>query len=277
MPARSAAATAMTAATLDVLSEGRFLLGIGSSGPQVSEGWHGGALRQAARPDAGLRRRAADALARERLEYHGETLDLPLPGGPGKALKLTIAPVQERSRSTCGDRAAQHAARREIADGVMPTLFSPEHVSVCATSCRPGSTGRGTARPWRTSTSPRRSRSWSRTTSRGADVMRPFVALYVGGMGSREKNFYNQLVQRYGFEAPRGGPGPVPGGPPGRGHGRRCPTRSSTGSRSAGRRRSSRAPGRLPRAGVGTLGVTPMAFSKEERLEQLRLVAELAA
>jgi F420-dependent oxidoreductase-like protein len=131
MPARSAAATAMTAATLDVLSGGRFLLGIGSSGPQVSEGWHGVRFaKQLARTRdyvAVLRK----ALARERLEYHGETLDLPLPDGPGKALKLTITPVQERIPiyiAAIGPRNTQLAG--EIADGVMPTLFSPEHVSV---------------------------------------------------------------------------------------------------------------------------------------------------
>ena len=95
IPARSAAMTAMTAATLDHLSEGRFVLGLGTSGPQVSEGWHGVRFaRQLART-----REYVDvvrmALRRERVEYHGSTLELPLPDGPGKALKLTIGPVQE--------------------------------------------------------------------------------------------------------------------------------------------------------------------------------------
>ena len=94
MPARSAAMTAMTAATLDQLSEGRMLLGIGSSGPQVAEGWHGqrfGRQLQRTREYVDVVRMA---LRRERVEYHGETLELPLPDGPGKALKLTIEPVQ---------------------------------------------------------------------------------------------------------------------------------------------------------------------------------------
>ena len=90
MPGRSAAMTAMTAATLDQISNGRMILGIGSSGPQVSEGWHGVRFgKQLARTRdyvAVLRM----TLARERLEYSGETLELPLPDGPGKALKLTI-------------------------------------------------------------------------------------------------------------------------------------------------------------------------------------------
>src|SRR5918996_5760554 len=96
MPGRSPAMNAMTAATLDQLSEGRMTIGIGSSGPQVAEGWHGqrfGKQIQRPREYVAVVRKA---LARERLEFHGETIELPLPDGPGKALKLTIAPVQER-------------------------------------------------------------------------------------------------------------------------------------------------------------------------------------
>ena len=96
MPGRSAAMTAMTAATIDQLSGGRMILGIGSSGPQVAEGWHGQRFAKQLQRTREYVAVLRMALARERVEFHGETLQLPLPDGPGKALKLTISPVQER-------------------------------------------------------------------------------------------------------------------------------------------------------------------------------------
>jgi len=96
MPGRSPAMTAMTAATLDQLSDGRMILGIGSSGPQVAEGWHGQRFARQLQRTREYIDVVRLALSRERLVYDGETLTLPLPDGPGKPLKLTIAPVQER-------------------------------------------------------------------------------------------------------------------------------------------------------------------------------------
>src|SRR5919199_4967090 len=130
MPGRTPAMTAMTAATLDQLSGGRMILGLGSSGPQVAEGWHG---QPFARQLTRTREYVAVvrmALARERVSFDGETLRLPLPDGPGKALKLTIAPVQERIPvylAAIGPRNTTLAA--EIADGWLPILFSPENVA----------------------------------------------------------------------------------------------------------------------------------------------------
>src|ERR687889_233353 len=129
MPARSPAMTAMTAATIDHLSNGRMLLGIGSSGPQVAEGWHGerfGKQIQRTREYVEIVRKA---LSRERLTYEGETLTLPLPDGPGKPLKLTITPVQEQIPiyiASIGPRNTELTG--EIADGWLPIFFSPEHV-----------------------------------------------------------------------------------------------------------------------------------------------------
>src|SRR3982750_4758019 len=96
MPGRSAAMTAMTAATIDQLSDGRMLLGIGSSGPQVAEGWHGQRFARQIQRTREYIEVMRLALSRQRVVYSGETLQLPLPDGPGKPLKLTIAPVQEQ-------------------------------------------------------------------------------------------------------------------------------------------------------------------------------------
>ena len=100
IPARSPAMTAMTAATLDQLSDGRVIVGLGSSGPQVAEGWHGQRFPKQLRRTREYVEILRKALARERLEYDGEIYTLPLPDGPGKALKLTIAPCRSGSRST---------------------------------------------------------------------------------------------------------------------------------------------------------------------------------
>src|SRR4051812_47868815 len=129
MPGRSPAMTAMTAATLDNLSNGRMILGLGSSGPQGAEGWHGQPFAKQLARTREYVEILRKALARERLEYHGDIYELPLPDGPGKALKLMIAPVQERIPiyiAAIGPKNTQLTG--EIADGWMPTFFSPEHV-----------------------------------------------------------------------------------------------------------------------------------------------------
>src|SRR6476619_6122004 len=200
MPARSAAMTAMTAAPLDQLSGGRMILGIGSSGPQVAEGWHG---QRFARQIQRTREYVAVvrmALARERVEFHGETLELPLPDGPGKALKLTISPVQERIPIYLAAIGPKNVALTgEIADGWLPIFLSPEHVE----EFRP-LLDEGADRAGRTlddfDIAPTVNVLISDDVEAARDAMRPILALYVGGMGSREKNFYNQLVRRYGFE-----------------------------------------------------------------------------
>src|SRR4051794_33094994 len=202
MPARSAAMTAMTAATLDQLSDGRMLLGIGSSGPQVSEGWHGvrfGKQLQRTREYVAVVRMA---LARERVDFQGDTLELPLPEGPGKPLKLTIAPVQERIPiylAAIGPKNTTLTA--EIADGWIPTLFSPAHVGEFRPLLEEGFARAGNGKGFGDfEIVPTVTAMVSEDRDSARDAMRPFVALYVGGMGSRKQNFYNALVERYGFE-----------------------------------------------------------------------------
>jgi F420-dependent oxidoreductase-like protein len=278
MPGRSAAMTAMTAATIDQLSGGRMLLGIGSSGPQVAEGWHGQRFARQIQRTREYVEVVRMALARERVVYDGETLTLPLPDGPGRALKLTIAPLQERIPiylAAIGPNNTKLAG--EIADGWIPTLFSPEHVAEFVPLLEEGA-----ARAGRTlegfDIAPQVNVCITDDLESGRNLMRPFIALYVGGMGSREKNFYNQLVQRYGFEE----------------EARDVQDLYLDGKREEAMARLSDelidtvsicGPPEHVRerlavyrdAGVGTLGISPLAFTKDERLEQLRLVAELAA
>ncbi|HEV7364135.1 MAG TPA: LLM class F420-dependent oxidoreductase, partial [Solirubrobacteraceae bacterium] len=201
IPGRSPAMTAMTAATLDQISGGRFRLGLGPSGPQVSEGWHGvrfGRQLQRTREYVEVVRQA---LARERVEYHGETIELPLPDGPGKALKLTIAPEQERIPVYIAAIGPKNVTLvGEIADGWLPVFFSPEHVSEFRPLLEEGAAKSGRSIDNGFDISPTVNVLISDDRDAARDAMRPVLALYVGGMGSREKNFYNQLVRRYGFE-----------------------------------------------------------------------------
>jgi F420-dependent oxidoreductase-like protein len=277
MPGRSPAMTAMTAATIDQLSDGRMLLGIGSSGPQVSEGWHGvrfGKQLQRTREYVDVVRMA---LRRERVEFSGETLELPLPDGPGKALKLTIGPVQEEIPillAAIGPNNTKLAG--EIADGWIPTLFSPEHV--------------GEFRPLLEEGAARRDRSLESfmimptvnvmitdDLEAARNATRPFIALYVGGMGSRDKNFYNALVQRYGFEdEAREVQELYLEGKKEEAAARLSDELIDTVSLVGPRDKVREKIDVFRDAGVHTLGVTPLAFDKAGRLEQLRLVAELA-
>lgn len=278
IPGRTAAMTAMTAATIDQLSGGRMRLGLGASGPQVAEGWHGqryGRMLQRTREYVAVVRMA---LARERVEFKGETLELPLPDGPGKALKLTIPTVQERLPIYLAAIGPKNTALAgEIADGWIPTLFSPEHVADFR-----GHLEEGAARVGRTldgfDIAPTVTVCITEDRAAARDAMRPYLALYVGGMGSRRQNFYNLLVQRYGFEDAA----------------RRVQDLYLDGKREEA---CAALPDELidlislcgPKdvvrerievfraAGVGTLMISPMAWTAEERLTQLRLVAELAA
>ncbi|MBE8525736.1 LLM class F420-dependent oxidoreductase [Amycolatopsis sp. H6(2020)] len=201
IPARTPAMTAMTAATLDTLSGGRFRLGLGVSGPQVSEGWHG--VRFAS-PVSRTREYASivrTALRRERLKFEGEHFTLPLPDGPGKALRLTVRPARKHIPlylAAIGPKNLELAG--EIADGWLPVFFSPSHAGEQLAHVRAGAERAGRTLDgfdvvpsvplvpgddWRTA----------------ADAVRGYAALYLGGMGSKEKNFYNRLACRMGFAA----------------------------------------------------------------------------
>jgi F420-dependent oxidoreductase-like protein len=277
MPGRSAAMTAMTAATLDQISGGRFLLGLGPSGPQVSEGWHGVRFARQLQRTREYVEVVRMALRRERVEYDGETIELPLPDGPGKALKLMISPVQERIPVYLAAMGPKNVALTgEIADGWLPFLFSPEHVADFRPLLEEGAERAGRSLEG-FDIAPSVNVLISDDVDAARDAMRPVLALYVGGMGSREKNFYNRLVTSYGFEeAAREVQDLYLDGrkdeaaaalPP-----ELIDTVTLCGTADRVRDRLAVYAG----AGVGTLGISPMAFDAEQRLEQLRLVAELA-
>ena len=278
MPARSPAMTAMTAATVDQLSGGRMLLGIGSSGPQVAEGWHGQRFARQLQRTREYVEVVRMALARERVEYHGETIELPLPDGPGKPLKLMIAPVQERLPVYLAAIGPKNTALAgEIADGWIPTFFSPEHVATFRSLLEAGAARAGRSLDG-FDIAPVVNAYVSDDVEMARNLMRPGLALYIGGMGSREQNFYNRLVQRYGFEAATGEIQDLYLSGKKQEAAAAIPTElidmvSLCGPRDAVRDRLAA----FRDAGVGTLLVAPMAFTTEERSTQLREVAELAA
>ncbi|MGK5529536.1 LLM class F420-dependent oxidoreductase [Streptomyces sp. URMC 129] len=201
IPARAPAMTAMTAATLDSLSGGRFRLGLGVSGPQVSEGWYGVRFD---RPLARTREYVEivrKAMARERLTHEGEHWTLPLPGGPGKPIKLTVHPVRDRVPlyiAAIGPKNLEQTG--EIADGALLIFFAPEH----AEETTLGALRAGRAKAGKTldgfDVVPTVPMAIGDDVEALADHFRPYTALYVGGMGSREQNFYNRLARRMGYE-----------------------------------------------------------------------------
>ena len=199
IPGRTPANTAMTAATLDTLSGGRFRLGLGVSGPQVSEGWHGVRFDK---PLARTREYVAivrKALARERLTYDGEFFTLPLPDGPGKALTLTVHPVRERIPiylAAVGPRNLELAG--EIADGWLAIFFDPDHAGELLAQVRAGREKAGLGMEG-FDIVPTVPVIIGDDIEACAEPVRAYCALYIGGMGSREKNFYNALAVRMGF------------------------------------------------------------------------------
>jgi len=199
IPGRTPAMTAMTAATLDSLSDGRFRLGLGVSGPQVSEGWHGVPFKA---PLARTREYVDIvnmALTRQRVAYEGKHFRLPLPDGPGKKLQLTVHPVREHIPlylAAVGPKNLELAG--EIADGWLAVFFSPQFAGEQLAAIEAGrkQVGKDLAGFDVVPTVPV---VIGDDVERAADEVRWYAALYIGGMGSREQNFYNQLACRMGF------------------------------------------------------------------------------
>jgi F420-dependent oxidoreductase-like protein len=200
MPARTPANTAMTAATLDLLSGGRFLLGLGLSGPQVVEGWHG---QPYGKPLAKTREYVAivrEILRRERpLEHHGPHYDIPYSApdatGLGKPLKLIVHPLRADIPvylAAIGPKNVALAA--EIADGWLPIFFSATRYAEVfgdVVGDRDLSTF---------DIAPTVAVILGDDVDACRSMIKPMLALYIGGMGARGRNFYNDLACRYGYD-----------------------------------------------------------------------------
>ncbi len=209
MPARTPAMSAMTAATLDLMTGGRFLLGLGLSGPQVVEGWHGQPYGKPLVKTREYVEIVRTILAREApLEHHGEHYDIPFSGtsatGLGKPLKIIVHPRRADIPvylAAIGPKNVELAA--EIADGWLPVFFSPYRfkdafgAALDAGFAKAGG-GKGLDR---FDVAPTVSVIVGDDVETLRGFAKPMAALYIGGMGARGKNFYNDLACRYGFEA----------------------------------------------------------------------------
>ena len=207
IPARTPACAAMTAMTLQAFSGNRFLCGVGPSGPQVVEGWHGvpfGKPLARTREYVAIIRQALERKAP--LEHHGEHYDIPYtgPGSTGLAkplrsivhgdpsLKIYTASVSPSGLRTAG----------EVADGVLPFFMSPEKAEAIVGPILEGRARAGRPRDLADfDNAPYVRVSMGADLARCRDALRPGLALYIGGMGARSANFYNDLARRIGYEA----------------------------------------------------------------------------
>jgi len=207
MPARTPAMAAMTAMTLDALSGGRFILGLGPSGPQVVEGWHGvpyGKPLTRTREYIAIVRKI---LAREApLEHKGEHYQIPYTGpdatGLGKPLKSILHGRRDLEIYTASIGPAGIACSAEVADGLIPVWMNPERFDVFGPHLEKGFAKAGGGKSLATfDVAP------FVTCILGDDVakcrmpVKGMLALYIGGMGARGKNFYNDFAKRLGYEA----------------------------------------------------------------------------
>ena len=205
MSARTPAATAMAAMTLDHLSGGRFILGLGASGPQVVEGWYGQPY-----PKPLARTREYIDIVRsivrrdQPVVHHGEFFDMPYAGGSGigKALKSTVHPLRTEIPIFLGAEGPKNVAlAAEICDGWLPLFFSPKQDAFYRECLDRGFAANG---------DPTKSARFEVASTvmivpgddveQCADLVRPFLALYAGGMGAREVNFHFELFARMGYE-----------------------------------------------------------------------------
>ncbi|WP_435590311.1 LLM class F420-dependent oxidoreductase [Nocardia sp. bgisy118] len=203
---RTPSLTAMTAAGLDFVSEGRFLLGLGASGPQVIEGFHGVPYDAPIGRTRELVEICRKVWRRERLEYQGKHYRIPLPEGEGtglgKPLKLINHPVRERIPvllAALGPKNVELAA--EIAEGWQPIFFLPERAKeVWGASLDAGLAKRDPALG-KLDVFAGPALAIGENVTPLLEFVKPHLALYIGGMGAKGKNFYHTLATKYGYGA----------------------------------------------------------------------------
>jgi len=202
---RTPALLAQTAAGLDEISNGRAILGLGASGPQVIEGFHGVVYDRPVQRTREIIEICRMVWRRDIVEYHGKAYTLPLPpergSGLAKALKISSHPVRDRIPiylASLGERSVELTA--ELADGWLPIFFFPERAdTIWGVHLRRGFAKRDPALgPLEIVAGGQLAIGEGLEHLR--DLERPHLALYIGGMGAREKNFYNDLACQYGFE-----------------------------------------------------------------------------
>jgi F420-dependent oxidoreductase-like protein len=205
VPSRTPAATAMAAMSLGQMSGGRFILGLGASGPQVVEGWHGMPYNK---PITRLREHieiVKDIMARKApTEYDGEIYQLPFKGegavGLGKPLKSILAPDELTTIYTASFTPAGFRTSGEVADGLFPAFASPEKLDIIAEEVEKGFDTAGNGKNWDNfDIAPFVQAHMSDNPEEARNSTRAMLALYVGGMGSRKKNFYNDMAKKMGY------------------------------------------------------------------------------
>jgi len=196
---RTPALVAMTAMSLDAMSGGRFLLGLGVSGPQVIEGWHGIPFRQPLQRMREIVEIVRRAVRGERVTYKGSVYELPLPGGEGKALRSAAKPRPNIPiyLATLSPKSLEMTG--EIADGWLGTSFMPEHARVFLDPLEAGAKRAGRSLADLDLQVPAGVVAFGDDVERLVPARKPGLAFTLGAMGSRQHNFYNDAYRRAGY------------------------------------------------------------------------------